>query len=37
FVPRRDVSCRLALPPGQYAIVPALLEVGTAGRFWVHV
>ncbi|CAN0180868.1 unnamed protein product [Pylaiella littoralis] len=37
FVPRRDVSCRLALPPGQYAIVVTTLEVGTAGRFWVHV
>eukprot|EP00752_Nemacystus_decipiens_P009768 g8724.t1 len=37
FVPRRDVSCRLALPAGQYAIVATTLEVGSAGRFWVHV
>eukprot|EP00903_Cladosiphon_okamuranus_P013365 g12456.t1 len=37
FVPRRDVSCRLALPPGQYAIVATTLEAGSAGRFWVHV
>ncbi|CAN0519785.1 unnamed protein product, partial [Ectocarpus sp. 12 AP-2014] len=37
FVPRRDVSCRLALPQGQYVIVATSLEAGVAGRFWVHV
>ncbi|CAN0388091.1 unnamed protein product, partial [Laminaria digitata] len=37
FVPGRDVSCRLALPGGQYAVVATTLEPGAAGRFWVHV
>ncbi|CAM9856392.1 unnamed protein product, partial [Scytosiphon promiscuus] len=37
FAPTRDVSCRLALPPGQYAIVATSLEAGMPGRFWVHV
>eukprot|EP00904_Undaria_pinnatifida_P013872 jgi/Undpi1/9615/HiC_scaffold_27.g12071.m1 len=37
FVPGRDVSCRVALPPGQYAVVATTLDPGKPGRFWVHV
>lgn len=37
FLPRRDVSCRLALSPGQYVIVPTTFKPGMPGRFWVHV